>query len=130
MYSLRFVKDTQSIAKQTDAPSEPFPYFVGEFFLNKYEKKTVLDQQCIDFLLSLEFYSRTNKEIGLFAKFLSEEYDVDDLIFFLFVRSCIEKEMKMFFIEKAKEDLQYVHLDVPYTEIFIPVKLCKKSKMI
>ena len=65
----------------------------------------------------------------LFSKFLTEEYDADDLIFYLFVRSCIEKELKFFFLEKAKENVRSssnAYDDLVSNDIYVPVKSCKK----
>jgi len=44
---------------------------------------------------SVDFHSKDYPEARIFQKFLSEEYDTDDLIFFLFLRSSIEKELKI-----------------------------------
>jgi hypothetical protein len=49
-------------------------------------------------ILLLPAFIFFRQEIKIFSKFLNEEYDTDDLIFFLFVRSCIEKEMKIMFL--------------------------------
>ena len=55
----------------------------------------MVDQHSLDLLLSVDFYMKTDEEVATFAKFLNEEYEPDDLEFFLYVRSCIEKEMKV-----------------------------------
>ena len=129
IYSLKFLKDTQALAKKEEAEPESFPVFVGNFLLNKYQKKSILDQQTINILTSVEFYSRSLKDVKLFSKFLTEEYDADDLIFYLFVRSCIEKELKFFFLEKAKENVRSssnAYDDLVSNDIYVPVKSCKK----
>ena len=41
----------------------------------------------------------------------------EDLIFYLFVRSCIEKELKMLFIEKAKDDTKLYNIENDNTEV-------------
>ncbi len=89
----------------------------------------MVDQNALDLLLSIDTFRTANKEIEIFAKFLNEEYDADDLIFFLFVRSCIEKEMKMMFIEKAREEIkvQYnEYKDEIDTELYLNIKVCLK----
>lgn len=129
IYSLKFLKDTQALAKKEDSEPESFPVFVGKFLINKYPKKSNLDQQTINILTSIDYYSRTLKDVKLFSKFLSEEYDADDLIFYLFVRSCIEKELKFFFLEKAKENVRNsnnAYNDLISNEVYVPVKSCKK----
>ena len=66
---------------------------------NKYIKKPMVDKNVLDLLLSADFFKEKSKEIEIFVKFITQEYNSEDLIFFLFVRSCIEKEMRMMFIE-------------------------------
>lgn len=140
IYSIRFIKDTSNLrnqlVKQKKSENnevdnkDPFPIFCVEFLINKYVKKNLVDAHALDMLISVEFYKSKIKEIDIFNKFLNEEYDTDDLIFFLFVRSCIEKEMKMMFIEKAREEikLQYnENRDEIDSEVYLNVKNCLKS---
>ena len=105
IYSLKFLKDTQALLGKEEEEPEAFPTFVGNFLVNKFPKKDMLYKKSIDFMLSLDFYGMKHKDIRVFQQFVTEEYDSDDLIFYLFVRSCIEKEQKQFFLEKAKENL-------------------------
>ena len=128
IYSLKFFKDTQALLnKGEDEEPEPFPTFVGNFLINKFPKKDMLYKKSIDFMLSLDFYGMKFKNIKIFQQFVTEEYDSDDLIFFLFVRSCIEKELKQFFLKKAKENLGQDSLyGQDNDDILVPVKKCKK----
>ena len=127
IYSLKFLKDTQALLGKEDSEPEPFPTFVGNFFINKFPRKEILYKKSIDFMLSLDFYGMKHKDIKIFQQFVTEEYDSDDLIFYLFVRSCIEKEQKQFFLEKAKENLgQGILYGQEDDDILVPVKKCKK----
>ena len=127
IYSLKFLKDTQALFNKEDTEPESFPVFVGNFLINKFPKKDVLHKKAIDFMLSLDFYGLKHKDIKVFQQFVTEEYDADDLIFYLFVRSCIEKEQKVFFLEKAKENLgQGLLYGQGNDDILIPVKKCQK----
>ena len=127
IYSLKFLKDTQALFNKEDVEPEPFPVFVGNFLINKFPKKDTLHKKAIDFMLSLDFYGLKHKDIKVFQQFVTEEYDADDLIFYLFVRSCIEKEQKVFFLEKAKENLgQGLLYGQENDDILIPVKKCEK----
>ena len=138
IYSIRFIKDTTTLRSQINSNqgqdvdvSHPFPNFIIEFLANKYIKKPMLDKNTLDILLSADFYKDKSKDIEIFIKFLQEEYDSEDLIFFLFVRSCIEKEMKMMFLEKAREEikLQYNEEKEMFdTELYLSIKTCLKSK--
>lgn len=136
IYSVRFIKDTSSLKNQLSKTNQdvnvqdPFPIFVVEFLTNKFVKKAIIDQHTLDLLLSVEFYRKQNKDIEIFSKFVNEEYDIEDLIFFLFVRSCIEKEMKVMFIEKAKDEINVQYQDDRDeidTELYLNVKTCLKS---
>ena len=123
IYSLKFLKETQAILKNEEE-NEDFPIFVGNYFINKYNKKDILDKKILDFTSSINFYSKNYKDIQIFSYFLNEEYDIEDLIFYLFVRSCIEKELKIFFVEKTKEFTNDFNNE--NNEIFVPIKSCKK----
>ena len=127
IYSLKFLKDTQALLGKEEEEPEAFPTFVGNFLVNKFPKKDMLYKKSIDFMLSLDFYGMKHKDIRVFQQFVTEEYDSDDLIFYLFVRSCIEKEQKQFFLEKAKENLgQGLLYGQEDDDILVPVKKCKK----
>lgn len=137
IYAIRFMRDTSTLKNQLNRYKEidmkdPFPKFVLDFLFNKYNKKSIIDRNALDLLISVDYYRNYNKDVAIFAKFLDETYDLDDLIFFLFVRSCIEKEMKILFIEKAKEDikLQFNENKFDENEIFLNNKVCLKSKNI
>ena len=121
IYSLKFLKDTQALLNKEEKEPEAFPTFVGNFLLNKFSKKEMLYKKSMDFMLSLDFYCMKHKNIKIFQQFVTEEYDSDDLIFYLFARSCIEKEQNQFFLERVKKNLGQEDDD-----ILVPVKKCKK----
>ena len=127
IYSLKFLKDTQALFNKEEVEHESFPVFVGNFLINKFsKKKDALYKKAIDFMLSLDFYGLKHKDIKIFQQFVTEEYDSDDLIFYLFVRSCIEKELKVFFLEKAKENLGQDVYGQEDDDIMIPMKKIEK----
>ena len=81
--------------------------------------------------MSIDYFKEINREVLIFAKFLTEEYDSDDLIFFLFVRSCIEKEMKIMFIEKARDEMKFPPLEekeFSNNDLYLNIRVCLKSK--
>jgi hypothetical protein len=138
LYSVRFIKDTTNLKSQLSGKGsdlevkESFPIFVVEFLMNKYVKKHMVDQNALDILLSCEHFRKSNSEIDIFAKFLNEEYDTDDLIFFLFVRSCIEKQLRFTYIEKSQNNIKLKYQDdrdeYIDTEIYLNIKSCINSK--
>ena len=104
IYSIRFINETINLdSSDQDDTTLKFPNFVLEFLNNKYLKKPLVDQHSLDILLSLEFYRDKNEIIDIFAKFLNEELEPDDLEFYLYVRTCLEKELKTMFIEIARQ---------------------------
>jgi hypothetical protein len=140
IYSIRFIKDTSDLKNQLTNKNkteggeidvkDPFPVFVVEFLTNKFVKKPIIDQHALDLLLSLDYFRSKHKEIEIFSKFLNEEYDSDDLIFFLFVRSCIEKEMKVMFIEKSRDEINIQYQEEREetdTDLYLNIKVCLKS---
>ncbi|MCQ2820988.1 MAG: hypothetical protein MJ252_27330 [archaeon] len=122
IYSLRFVKDTKALANPDESEVESFQEFFANFMIQKYKKRDTLEQVTINILSSIEFYSRQYKDIRIFARFLREDYDTDDLIYFLFVRSCIEKELKVLFVEKMRHATNGQLDDATNVEIFVPLK--------
>ena len=109
---------------------DPFPIFVLDFLINKFNKKSIIDRHALDLLISLDYYKENSIEVEIFSKFIDETFDTDDLIFFLFVRSCIEKEMKIMFIEKTREEikLQFNEERKDDNELYLNNGVCLKSK--
>ena len=106
IYSIRFINDTNNIKENGDGDSFPFPNFVLEFLSNKYIKKPSVDQHSLDLISSIDFFKNKDIIISIFSKFLNEELDSDDLEFYLYVRSCIEKELNTMFIELARQQIK------------------------
>ena len=50
-----------------------------------------MDQHAWDLLYNVHALRATHLEVELFARFLEEYYDPDDLLFFLYVRSVVQK---------------------------------------
>ena len=87
IYSIKFIQDSNNLKLQLLNQKKinlnnPFPIFLYDYFVNKYVKKPIIDQQALNLLLSVEYFKETNKDIEIFSKLLSEEYDNDDLVFF------------------------------------------------
>ena len=142
IYSKRFNEDSINLKNQFDKRkkindlkfqiklNDSFPDFVYNFLKNKNINKISIDKMCMNFLCSLEYYKSKYEEINNFSYFLSEYYNNDDLIFFLFVRNCIEKEIGLNFIEKAEDDIilqkkQYLMENLFDTEIYLNKKIIK-----
>ena len=142
IYSQRFNEDSINLKNQFDKRkkindlkfqiklNDSFPDFVYNFLKNKNINKISIDKMCMNFLCSLEYYKSKYEEINNFSYFLSEYYNNDDLIFFLFIRNCIENEIGLSFIEKAEDEIilekkQYLMENSFDTEIYLNKKIIK-----
>lgn len=125
IYSIAFLKYSTLIKnKSENFPS--FPAFTYEFISNKYAKKILVDQNSMNILLSVEHFKSENDEIRIFSLFLGEIYTIEDLLFFLFTRANIEKELRLSFIEKAKDETKIQHME-DKEEIFTEFYLTNKN---
>ncbi len=135
LYAIKFMLDTVTIKNKLNAKfeneviTESFQKFIIDYKSEKFLKKHLIDKNILDILLSADYY-KDKRDIEIFLAFLNNQYDSDDLIFYLFVRTCIEKEMKMMFMEKAREEVKLQHYEERDTEIYINNKTCLKSKIL
>jgi len=110
IYDTRYAKDTQELKEGeeegsgdgSNAPT-PFPTFVVEFFTKRYGLRSLIDQSCWDLLYNIHRFRKENIEVEVFARFLEEMYDPDDLLFFLYVRSVVAKELNYNFRARWSE---------------------------
>ena len=92
---------TVKTSERTDRPcreiknrlSHQFPIFVVDYFSKRYGLRTLVDQNCWELLFNVNLYREKHLEVAIFGRFLEEFYDPDDLLFFLYVRSTIQKEI-------------------------------------
>ena len=130
IYSVAFLKYTQILKMKSNDNNEiifpSFPSFIFEFIVNKYAKKQLIDQTCMNILLSLEYFKINYEDIRLFSDFLNENYNNEDFIFFLFLRSNIEKNLGVSILEKAKDDTIIQHKE-DKEEIFMNLYLNPKQ---
>jgi hypothetical protein len=110
----RYAKDTQELkeggaggdgadagaaaaAAAAGGVTTPFPTFVVEYFTKKFGLRSLIDQCCWDLLFNVHRLRKEHLEVEAFARFLEEMYDPDDLLFFLYVRSVVQKELNYSF---------------------------------
>jgi hypothetical protein len=113
IYDNRYAKDTADLktsstsTPNSNAPessgSTPFPTFVVEFFTKRYGLRSLIDQTCWDLLYNVHTLRKENLEVEVFACFLEEFYDPDDLLFYLYVRSILQKELGVSFRTRWSE---------------------------
>lgn len=84
---------------------------VFEFYEDKFKKKQLIDQNCMNLVNSVNYYKTEYDDIRIFSNFLDEQFNFEDIMFFLFLRANIEKELKILFIEKAKDETKIQHME-------------------
>jgi hypothetical protein len=104
LYDARFVHEKMDVERDDISLSENatvvsiFPVFiVKRFSTEKGLIKTIVDQNCWDLLYNVHVYRHDYLEVEIFARFLQEFYDNDDLLFYLYVRSVISKVLNVSF---------------------------------
>ena len=66
-------------------------------FTVRYGLQQLVDQTAWDLLYTVNALRKTHLEIEIFAQFLQEWYDPDDLLFFMYLRSVIQKLLNVSF---------------------------------
>ncbi len=77
--------------------NEKFALFIHKFMKQKWGKKPKVVQECCDLMASVEYHSKESPDVLLFSKFLAEEYETAVLVFFLYLRHLLEREVKVKF---------------------------------
>ena len=103
LYEARYAKDIEALRRSSepgegeggegDDLSTPFPDFVYAFFEKKFGLPALVQQQCWDMLRTVHELRKENTAVETFARFMDEYYDADDLLFFLYARSTLQKEL-------------------------------------
>jgi len=76
------------------------PYFIYEFLREKNKGSKNYQSVGMSLAYSTLLYRRKNERVNLFSRFLSEQNDSEDLTFFLFARSLVEKELAIVLTNK------------------------------
>ena len=106
LYEARYHADVEALRRSgADEGGEggedsatPFPVFVYAFFEKKFGLPSLVQQQCWDMLFTMHQLRKESQAIETFGRFMDEYYDSDDLLFALYARSTLQKEL-------AKEQL-------------------------
>eukprot|EP00746_Dinoflagellata_sp_MGD_P065412 gnl/MRDRNA2_/MRDRNA2_27260_c0_seq1.p1 gnl/MRDRNA2_/MRDRNA2_27260_c0~~gnl/MRDRNA2_/MRDRNA2_27260_c0_seq1.p1 ORF type:complete len:694 (+),score=154.74 gnl/MRDRNA2_/MRDRNA2_27260_c0_seq1:103-2184(+) len=98
VYDARFTRDAARVRNQQGEasaidPNMSFPDFVVDFASKKYGLRKLVNQSCWDLAESVDQLRGENLAVELFGRFLDESYDVSDLLFFLFARSVVRREV-------------------------------------
>ena len=83
-----------------DRLSNIFPVFVIDFLGKRFGLRSLVDQHAWDLIYNVHALRKQSLEVEIFARFLEEYYDPDDLLFFLYVHSVVEKELAVNFVNR------------------------------
>lgn len=108
IYDERYTHDTVDLRNEgAEEPSERlsniFPVFVVDSFSKRFGLRSLVDQNCWDMLFNVHALRKQHLEVEVFARFLEEFYDPDDLLFFLYVRSVVQKMLGVTFRTRWKD---------------------------
>lgn len=103
-----------------------FASFITEYYEQKYKIKKSAQFNLMSLIHSLVSHIDKNaRNLVIFDRFLKEEYNYEDLVFFLFIRNLAEKQIKQTHEKaerKTKEDLEEFRFHLTEREV---VKLIK-----
>lgn len=111
LYDARYAKDLTALyagdgsARDDSSADEsaPFPDFVFAFFEKRYGLSALVQQHCWDLLYTVHLARKDSLAVETFARFLDEHYDADDLLYFLYSRSELQKHLGISFRTHAAE---------------------------
>ena len=110
IYDARYAHEAADIVREDNMSAEEkvttiFPAYVVRRLSMRAGLRSLVDQNCWDLLYNTHIYRRDYLEVEVFARFLQEFYDHDDLLFFLYVRSVVSKLLHVSFKTRwAKND--------------------------
>ena len=93
IYDARYARDTAELARDKgnggDDGTRLFPVFVIDHLSKRYGLEKIVEATCWDLLCSAHAHRQHLGDVEIFARFLQELYDADDVLFFLYVRSVV-----------------------------------------
>jgi hypothetical protein len=112
IYDSRYAQDISDLQKEetaaepTERDTSLFPIFVIAHISKRYGLKTLVEQTAWDLLYTVSVMRKDKKnvEIEIFARFLQELYDPDDILFFMYLRSVTQKILGMQFKSRWSSD--------------------------
>ena len=90
LYDTRYARDAadaQSSPKRGGDPLRRFPAFAVDALARRFGLAHIVEQHCWDLVCSAHAHRSHDGDAEVFCRFLSEIYDADDLLFYLYVRS-------------------------------------------
>ena len=128
-YFLRSIIKGNNSNQESDKAWPKFPKFIFDFIFNKYKKKQFVDQNCMNIMITVDYFQGHYEDIRIFSNLLSGKYNTEDLLFFLFLRNNIEKELGISFLEKAKDETKIQHKENKeyiFIDFYLNFQQCSK----
>jgi len=128
-YFLRTIIKGNNSNQESDKTWPKFPKFIFDFILNKYKKKQLVDQNCMNIMITVDYFQGQYEDIRIFSNLLSGKYNTEDLLFFLFLRNNIEKELGISFLDKAKDETKIQHKEYKeyiFIDFYLNFQQCSK----
>ncbi len=128
-YFLRTIIKGNNSSQETEKAWPKFSKFIYDFIFNKFKKKQFIDQNCMNIMLTTEYFQNQYEDIRIFSNLLSGKYNTEDLLFFLFLRNNIEKELDISFLEKAKDETNIQHKENKeyiFIDFYLNFQQCSK----
>jgi len=89
------VDDGSEGGAQGEDPASLFPLFVYTYLVKKHGASALCDSLCKDLIATVDDNRERHGEVELFSRFIGEEYDTEDMLFFLYVRSVTQKVLNV-----------------------------------
>ena len=128
-YFLRTIIKGNNLSQENEKNWPKFSKFTYDFIFNKYKKKQFVDQNCMNIMITVDFFQGQYEDIRIFSNFLSGKYNTEDLLFYLFLRNNIEKEFGISFLEKAKDETNIQHKENKeyiFIDFYLNFQQCSK----
>jgi hypothetical protein len=95
IYSYRFDFKSVGPVNKNECPPQSLQEAAARLIKIKIKTKAKADQLAMDFISSIEYHRQSSVEADLFYRFFSMQYGEQDLLFFLFERSLVERELSI-----------------------------------
>lgn len=87
LYNAKTIEDERTLSQKSVTELKNFPRFIYDYFHKKHKIQFFADQICWDVYITSHEHKERTQEIDVFLGFLDEEFDCEQLAFYLIMRS-------------------------------------------
>eukprot|EP00397_Hematodinium_sp_SG-2012_P025556 GEMP01026711.1.p1 GENE.GEMP01026711.1~~GEMP01026711.1.p1 ORF type:complete len:588 (+),score=122.81 GEMP01026711.1:117-1880(+) len=102
IYDARFIRDTTRIKMEAngevfklECQDDRFPLFVYQYFTKTYGLKRMANQTAWGLVSSIDRWRKVSPAVAMFAILFEESLSTKELLFFLFARNIVERQMNI-----------------------------------